>query len=207
MSTKSPDSVRPKRPSPALILFLLFPALGLIAAVIVIATSSTGGGSSSPTPEPVTLAAPPAVADAPMIDFTLTSLDGETVSLSDYAGRVVFLNFWATWCVPCEKELPAFQQFQANQPPDGAVILAVNFGEGTDKITPFLNDHAVDNLTVLLDPDGSAADRYGVTGLPATFVIDERGIVRYPKYGPVTVADLQGYMLALAAEADALAAS
>ena len=110
-----------------------------------------------------------------MIDFTLTSLDGKTVSLSDYQGRVVFLNFWATWCVPCEKELPEFQQFQAQQPPDGAVILAVNVQESADQVTSFLTDHDISGLTVLLDSDSSVANSYGIYNLPVTFVIDQNG--------------------------------
>ncbi len=186
------------RPSPALILFLVFPLLGLIAAGIVLATNSgAANGGTPPTPEPVSLPSNQVVAEAPMIDFTLTSLDGQTVSLSDYQGRIVFLNFWATWCVPCEKELPEFQQFQAQQPPDGAVILAVNVQESADQVRGFLTDHDVSGLTVLLDSDSTVANSYGIYNLPVTFVIDQNGIVRYPKFGAMTVADLQSYLDAL----------
>ncbi len=185
------------RPSPALILFLVFPLLGLVAAGIVIVTSGATGSGAPPTPQMVTLPPPNAVADSPMIDFTLTSLDGQTVSLSDYQGRIVFLNFWATWCVPCEKELPAFQEFQAQQPPDGAAILAVNVQESADQVTGFLTDHDISGLTVLLDADSTVANSYGIYNLPVTFVIDQNGIVRYPKFGAMTVDDLQGYLTAL----------
>ncbi len=196
-STDQPPTTR-SRPSPALILFLVFPLLGLIAAGIVLATSGGGAnGGAPPTPEPVSLPSNQVVADAPMIDFTLTSLDGQPVSLSDYQGRVVFLNFWATWCVPCEKELPEFQQFQAQQPPDGAAILAVNVQESADQVTGFLADHDISGLTVLLDTDSTVANSYGIYNLPVTFVIDQNGVVRYPKFGAMTVADLQSYLTAL----------
>lgn len=186
------------RPSPALILFLMFPVLGLIAAgVIILTNTGAPNGGIEPTPEMVTLPPPKAVADSPMIDFTLTSLDGQTVSLSDYKGRIVFLNFWATWCVPCEKELPAFQEFQQTQSPDGAAILAVNVQESADQVTGFLTDHNISDLTVLLDSDSSVANSYGIYNLPVTFVIDQNGIVRYPKFGAMTVQDLQGYLTAL----------
>ena len=190
-----------KRPAPALVILLIFPLLGLIAAGVMIFTSggaaSGAANGASPTPLPVTLAPPKVLADAPMINFTLTSLDGKTVSLSDYAGRIVFLNFWATWCVPCQRELPAFEAFQATQPPDGAAILAVNVQESSDQITAFLNEHDIQGLNVLLDPDGKASNSYGIFNLPVTFVIDQQGIVRYPKYGAATVEDLQSYITAL----------
>ena len=190
----TPEPTTRHRPSPALILFLVFPLLGLIAAGIVMATSGGLAGGAASTPEPVTLPPPKAAADSPMIDFTLMSLEGQTISLSDYQGRVVFLNFWATWCVPCQKELPEFEQFQAQQPPDGAVILAVNVQEGADQVTNFLTDHDISGLTVLLDTDSAVANSYGIYNLPVTFVIDQNGIVRYPKFGAMTVADLQSYL-------------
>ncbi len=177
-------------------LFLIFPLLGLVAAAVVIASSAPTIAADA-TPMPVTLPPPKAVADSPMIDFTLNTLDGKTVSLSDYSGRIVFLNFWATWCTPCQKELPAFQAFQAQQGADGPQILAVNVQESADQVETFLNEYSVTGLTVLLDPDAAAANKYGIFNLPVTFVIDRQGIVRYPKYGAMTVDDLNAYVTAL----------
>ncbi|MEP7291911.1 MAG: TlpA disulfide reductase family protein [Chloroflexota bacterium] len=194
--------MKANRPAPALLIFLLFPVIGLVAAGIVILTNrlpATGG--TPPTPAPVTLPPAQAVANSPMIDFTLTSLDGETVSLSDYAGRIVFLNFWATWCIPCQKELPAFEQFQAQQGADGAVILAVNVQETPEQITAFLDQYQVSGLNILLDSEGDASEHYGIFNMPTTFVIDGQGIVRYPKYGEVTLDELNGYVAALNDEA------
>lgn len=190
------------RPAPALILFLVFPVLGLLAAGIVVLTNtSPATGGTPPTPPPVTLPPPPIAEDAPIIDFTLSTLDGETVSLSDYAGRIVFLNFWATWCVPCRKELPAFQAFQAAQAPDGAVILAVNVQETPDQIRAFLDEYGGSALTILLDSDGSTKEGYGIFNLPTTFVINGDGIVNYVKYGEMTMDDLNAYVEAVSAAA------
>ena len=197
--------VKANRPAPALLLFLLFPIIGLLAAVVVILTNTLPAtGGTPPTPLPVTLPPPPIIEDAPMIDFTLTSLDGETVSLSDYAGRIVFLNFWATWCIPCREELPAFQQFQAQQPPDGAAILAVNVQETREQIQAFIDQYGGDDLTILLDSEGEASESYGIFNLPTTFVIDGNGVVNYIRYGEVTVDDLNAYVEAVTAASGSL---
>jgi peroxiredoxin len=191
-----PDPLPPFPPrkgiSPALIIFLLFPILGLIAGGIVMLTNKPG--HLALTPEPVTLPPPKAVADAPMIDFTLTSLDGKTVSLSDYQGRIVFLNFWATWCTPCQHELPAFQQFLSQQTPNGPIVLSVDVAESSDQINAFLTKFSISGLNILLDTDAKVSDSYGIFNMPTTFVIDPRGIVRYPKYGAMTIDDLNGYV-------------
>lgn len=184
------------RPSPALVIFLIFPVLGLLAAGVVM-LSNAAASDQPATPLPVTLAPPKVLADAPMIDFTLTSLDGDPVSLSDYNGRIVFLNFWATWCIPCKKELPAFQEFQAQQPPDGPAILAVDVAETPEQVRAFLDEFGVTGLTVLLDPDMTASDSYGIFNMPTTFVIDRNGVVSYIKYGETTIDDLYAYLDAL----------
>jgi thiol-disulfide isomerase/thioredoxin len=197
--------VKPTRPAAPLLLFLLFPVLGLLAAgVVMLTNNSPATGGTPSTPMPVTLPPPPIVEDAAMIDFTLTSLDGETVSLSDYAGRIVFLNFWATWCIPCREELPAFQQFQAQQPPDGAAILAVNVQETSEQIRPFLDQYGGSDLTILLDSEGAASGSYGIFNMPTTFVIDGNGIINYIRYGEVTVEDLNAYVEAVSAAAGSL---
>lgn len=190
--------MKTNRPSPVLLVFLLFPLVGLAAAVVVILTNtSPETGGTPPTPPPVTLAPPRVSEDTPMIDFTLTSLDGDTISLSDYAGRIVFLNFWATWCIPCRKELPAFQQFQAQQVADGPAILAVNVAEDRSQITTFLAEYGISGLKILLDSASTVADRYGIFNMPTTYVIDGKGMVNYIKYGEMTPDDLALYLNSL----------
>src|SRR5690606_23955807 len=153
-----------------------------------------------PTPAPVTLPPMPTpvnLADTPAVDFQLTSLDGETVSASDYRGRVLFINFWATWCEPCRRELPAFETFVKSQPEDGAAIIAVNVAETTEQVQAFLEENGVDGITVLMDTDQAVADEYGIRQLPVTYVVDQNGVIRYPKYGEMTLEELEAYTEAL----------
>lgn len=188
--------------SPALLVFLIFPLVGLLAAATMLLSSSGTATPAPVTPLPVT-ALPPATrpvwGDQPAPDFTLRTLDQTTVSLSDYRGRVVFLNFWATWCEPCERELPAFEAFMAQQGDDGAVVLAVNVGETYDQANAFLTERGVDGFPVLLDARLEVANLYGISPIPVTFVIDQEGVIRFTKYGEMKPEDLTEYLENLSA--------
>ncbi|HLU10947.1 MAG TPA: TlpA disulfide reductase family protein [Oceanobacillus sp.] len=194
--TETPNPNQQK-PSPVLLVFLILPLVMLFAAGAMMLGSMAQATQTIPTPRAVTPPPMPtavALADTPILDFELTTLDGQTVSLSDYAGRIVFLNFWATWCEPCKRELPAFESFVAEQPQDGAVVLAVNVEEDPEVVRNFLQEQGVSNLIVPMDTDAEVAESYGIFQLPATFVIDETGYVRYPKYGEVTREELDVYV-------------
>ena len=123
-------------------------------------------------------------------DFRLTDLDGNVVMLSDFRGKTVVLNFWATWCPPCREEMPEFQELWDHRGADGAddlVVLAVNFLRD-DTVGAATNFIAANEFTfpVVFDTTrGDVAARYGVRGLPATFFIDRNGIVRTTALGPV----------------------
>jgi thiol-disulfide isomerase/thioredoxin len=111
---------------------------------------------------------------APAPDFTLHDLAGRPVRLADFRGRVVFLNFWATWCAPCREEIPALQTLARDLAARGLVVLAVNYEERPDVVRAFARDTDL-GLAVLLDADGAAARQYRVTGLPASFFVDRGG--------------------------------
>lgn len=191
------------RPSPVLLIFVLLPILGLLAAGIVLISANLTNAPAAvviPTPQAVTLPAIPSpapVVGAPVLDFELQDLDGETVQLSDYAGRVIFLNFWQTTCEPCKRELPALQAFAAEQAADGPAILAVNIAEPAETVRTFLSSYGVSDLTIPLDSNADTADMYGVFQIPVTFVIDANGNVRYPHYGEITREDMMGYLQAI----------
>jgi peroxiredoxin len=200
----TPTTPPPNRPSPVLLVFLILPLIGLVAAVaLTLNPSAFAPVATAPPPTPLPVTVPPLptlapVIGAPVLDFSLPELGGEEmVRLSDFAGRPVFLNFWATWCEPCKRELPAFEQFTAEQGEDGAAVLAVNTGEDAELVREFLQAQGVSGLRVLLDPEATAAEQYGVYQIPVTFVIDAAGFVRYPHYGEMTADDLAGYLAAL----------
>jgi thiol-disulfide isomerase/thioredoxin len=110
------------------------------------------------------------------------ALDGRRVDLRDFKGRVVLVNFWATWCEPCREEMPSFQRLRDKVRGRPFEILTVNFGEGAARIQPFLERHRI-SLPVLLDPDKEAAAAWHAGGLPMTFLVDAEGRVRYSSFG------------------------
>jgi thiol-disulfide isomerase/thioredoxin len=114
------------------------------------------------------------VAPAPAPDFALAGLDGKTLRLAELRGRVVFLNFWATWCPPCREEMPAMQALAGELEKQGLVVLAVNYEESAETAEAYARETGL-TLPILLDTDGAVARRYRVTGLPASFFVDRRG--------------------------------
>jgi thiol-disulfide isomerase/thioredoxin len=115
--------------------------------------------------------------------LALRDLDGKEHKLADYKGKVVVLNFWATWCDPCREEMPAMQRLQ-DRLAGKLVILAVDYGEGPPRISEFLKKVPV-KFTVLLDRDMSAATAWKVKVLPTTLVIDPEQKVRFVAVGDV----------------------
>jgi cytochrome c biogenesis protein CcmG, thiol:disulfide interchange protein DsbE len=118
-------------------------------------------------------------------DFQLPDLDDKEIRLSDYRGKVVFLNFWATWCKPCREEMPSMEVLYKNFEKDGLVILAVSIDRVTTKkeIPPFVKSL---NLTfpVLVDSWGQTDKRYKLMGVPETYIIDREGTLREKVIGP-----------------------
>jgi thiol-disulfide isomerase/thioredoxin len=114
---------------------------------------------------------------APAPDFEWTGLDGKTLRLSSYRGKVVVVNFWATWCPPCREELPALQRVAASEP--DVVVLEVDLMEPGDKARSFLDSLGLDRLQPVLDGDGATTRRYGVLILPSTFFVDNAGVIRH----------------------------
>ena len=119
----------------------------------------------------------------PAPDFVLFDhATNKPVKLSDYRGKTVVLNFWATWCGPCRAEMPAFKKvYDAHR--DQMVILAVNYRESPEQIEFFNRDFAL-TFPLLVDRSGGVQDHYGVQGLPSTFFIDAQGVLRARAVGP-----------------------
>jgi len=114
-------------------------------------------------------------AGAPAPDFVLSDLDGKPVRLSDFRGKVVLLEFWATWCPPCKLAIPELNDLQAKYAGSNLAILAVSVDEDVDIVKDFMKDSEI-SFRVLFD-DKRAADKFGVYTIPTALVIDERGMV------------------------------
>jgi thiol-disulfide isomerase/thioredoxin len=115
-------------------------------------------------------------------DFTLTGLDGQEVSLSDFRGQPVLLNFWATWCGPCSMEMPFLQDIYEKWTGKGLVLLAVNIQEDPIKVKAFV-EGAGYTFPVLLATGNEVPLAYNIRGIPATFFIDADGVIRDIKIG------------------------
>ncbi len=116
-------------------------------------------------------------------DFTLPSLDGQTVRLSDLRGKAVLLNFWATWCAPCRLEMPTMDKAYQEYKSRGLEILAVSLDAGSNSVVKnFMQELKLD-FPVLLDPDMEVLRLYRQFSIPATFLIDKQGIVRHRELG------------------------
>ncbi len=119
-------------------------------------------------------------------DFTLTDLDGQTQSLRQYRGKIVLVNFWATWCKPCTTEMPAMQVCYDKLRDRGFVVLAVNELEDDEKVKEHIRSYG-HTFPVLMDRENRVANQYGVYGLPVSVFIDEAGVVQaYIKGGLLT---------------------
>jgi thiol-disulfide isomerase/thioredoxin len=132
-------------------------------------------------------------------DIAIAALDGSPRHLpGDWRCRVVVLNFWATWCVPCVAELPALDQLAAAQP-EFAVLAVSADRTGAELVKPFLAAHGISHLTVLLDPHMEAGRAFGVSGFPTTLVIDTAGRLRGRLEGPADWASAASVIRSLVA--------
>lgn len=172
-------------------------AVLLAAAVAAFATPVVGLGPGAPGAPKAPGARQNAAADAgPPLegafaeDFTLLDppvpapaevfggLDGRRLRLSDFAGQVVLVNFWATWCGPCVEEMPSLERLQARLGGAGLAVAAISIDRGgRDTVAAFAARHGLRHLGLYLDPTSALAQAFGVTGLPTSFLIDAEGRV------------------------------
>ena len=110
-------------------------------------------------------------------DFTLETLDGGTVTLSELRGQVVVINLWATWCPPCRAEMPALERVWNQYRDDGLTVLAVNQQERASRVRAFVEELGL-TFPVLLDRNGTVGARYRLRALPTTFFIGRDGVIR-----------------------------
>jgi peroxiredoxin len=125
--------------------------------------------------------APPLVG-GPAPHFELENVAGQTIKLSDLKGEFVVLNFWATWCVPCSKEMPEFQKAHRLLGKNNVNIIGVNLGEPKKRVEKFTQDFHL-SFPVLLDAFGNTSQKYKVRSLPVTYLISPDGIIREEIFG------------------------
>jgi thiol-disulfide isomerase/thioredoxin len=117
-------------------------------------------------------------------DFTLEDMDGESYKLHDYRGKVVLINFWATWCPPCRKEMPALEALYKKLGGDSFAVLAVNQWEDPDHVFAYTGElNVFPTFPILFDPDSAVSEKYRVKGLPTSFLIDKQGRLAYRAVG------------------------
>jgi peroxiredoxin len=147
---------------------------------------------------PDTVYKPARFVGMPAPDFTIKTAAGSTFHLSDWRGHVVFLNFWATWCTPCQLEMPAFQQVIDGQIPGKAIIFAVDSDpiETANDINQFEASLGV-HIPAGMDSDGAVSNLYQIIPKPHTFVIDADGVIRYDQLGAMTPEMIRAYLAKL----------
>lgn len=122
----------------------------------------------------------PLLADtAPAFDLPTTT---SNISLNKLAGKVVYLDFWASWCTPCRKSFPWMQEMQAKYKDKGLVIVAVNLDKSKEKADEFIKEFD-NNFIIAFDPEGSIAEKYKVMGMPSSYLIDASGQLRSSHIG------------------------
>jgi peroxiredoxin len=167
---------------------LIIVAVGLSATLLLqscvrksSATDSQATHSASPSILPADLTdqlkqAGFAVAAKPFVphDFTLEALDGSRQSLSSFKGKVVFLSFWATWCSPCNEELPSIQSLYSRLSGKGLVVVAIDMGEDKTRVKKFAREHGL-SFPVLLDTDVAVGSAFDASSIPTNYLLDRSG--------------------------------
>jgi len=120
-------------------------------------------------------------------DFELKTMDGETMKLSDFRGKKLIVNLWATWCPPCRAEMPDMQKFYEENKNKGIEILSVNLTaseQQPENIDKFIEEFGI-TFPVVLDEKNSVADHYQVVSIPTSYIIDSRGVIQQKIIGPM----------------------
>jgi len=119
----------------------------------------------------------------PPVDIQLKDVDGKMVRVSDLKGKIVFLNFWTTWCPPCRIEMPAMQKLHQRLKDKDFVMIAINLQESASKVKAFNGKYKL-SFTSLLDSNGKVGLRFGVRSIPITYILDKKGGLIGKALGP-----------------------
>lgn len=166
--------------------------LGLAACQPRAENSPTAEAATAPVAKSASL---PVLGPAP--DWTLTDLDGKPVSFAQFKGKVVVVDFWATWCPPCREEIPGYIEMQKKYGADGLVIVGVSLDRaGPAKVADFVKKNGM-NYPVVMGDDAVVDAFGGINAIPTTFLIDRDGNIRDQKVGAVETAAYEKRILAV----------
>lgn len=177
------------QPSPGRLAALLmigfgFLALGVAFMLMPEKLSPAASQDFSTIPVEVNLPAP---------ELSLVTLDGTPAALSDYLGKVVLVNLWATWCPPCRDEMPTLQAFYEKYKERGFVLIAIDQGETEKEVVPFAIEFGL-SFPVWLDPSSSAGNAFNTMNLPSSYVIDGAGRIRLMWIGGISKKNLEKFV-------------
>ena len=153
----------------------------LLAAALLL---TAGAGATAADLPPLSHSLTPAAADTPAPPLRLKDIEGRFHDIATLKGKVVLVNFWATWCPPCRREMPSMDRLARKLTGEDFVVLAVDVGEDADTVEAFLSQldggHA---FPILLDTRGRTMQAWGTSGLPTTYLVDRQGRIAYTAVG------------------------
>ncbi len=176
------------RPGWAALILLAVALIGLLTALGC--ASSSQDIRDGPEPSEIVGGGGEQLAPAPEVgrlapDFTLTDLDGNSVSLSDFRGRAVFINFWATWCPGCRVEMPEIEAVHQEYKDKDVVVIGVDIREDEDTVRRFIESKGY-SWTFVMDTTGEVTMNYRIIAIPTSFFLDEEGVITAIKTGAIT---------------------
>jgi cytochrome c biogenesis protein CcmG, thiol:disulfide interchange protein DsbE len=179
---------------------LFIAGLGLILLGVAIAYLLLGWRAEQAALQPTDFSAIPASVRYQAPSLSLTDLGGSQRSLSNYRGQVVLVNLWATWCPPCQAEMPLLQAYYERHRAEGFTVVAVEDGEPTADVKTFVTQYGL-TFPVWLDPKHIATDQaFKTPNLPTSYVVDRQGEVKLSWYGAISAANLERYVTPLIRE-------
>jgi cytochrome c biogenesis protein CcmG/thiol:disulfide interchange protein DsbE len=154
----------------------------LVGALVIGSFAFQNLASPSPAPSVVVVSRNPLIGQ-PAPDFSLQTVDGQTVSLASLRGRPVIVNFWASWCVPCRQEFPLLSAAYAKYSPQGLQIVGIIHDDGPQTATDFARQFDA-TWPLVQDPGDTIYKGYDVAEIPVSYYVDRDGIIRAVSYGP-----------------------